>query len=123
MQSNTTRYAIDNQARKQHVFVCLFLLPLVLFALSGFTVIPNTAQTPKQAAETPLRLTLQMSRTLPLRVADDSCIEIIYVVQLSSSEIKLYFNVCALQHLSALTSSVGAGGAEVRTTALPGHHR
>src|SRR5450759_3240562 len=111
MNTNTTLYTKDKQARKQRVFVCLLLLPFVLFTLSGFTFIPKTVQTPNQAIRPPIPLTLQMSTTLTLSAAEESCIESIYVVQFSLSGIKINFNVCALEHLSALVQSAGAGGA------------
>lgn len=118
MQAGTTRSAIDKKTGRQQVFVCLLLFPFVLFTLSGFTFIPNTAQRPKQATETTLPLTLQMSTKLTLSAADESCTDTIYIVQSSSSEIKIYFNVCALQHLSAIVAGVDAATAAVNLITL-----
>ncbi len=113
MQASTTRYAIDKKTGRQQVFVCLLLLPFVLFALSGFTSIPNTAQAPNQATGTTLPLALQMSALHPGYAADDGCSDVITLVQFSWSEIKIYLNVCALEHLSAFVTSAGAGAAFV----------
>src|SRR6266446_6268407 len=103
MRIDTTHFAIDKQAGRQRLFVCLLLLPLVLFTLSGFTF-PDTAQTPNQVTATTLPPALHPGST-----ADDGCSDIIILEQLSWSEIKLYFNVCALEHMTALFASVGAG--------------
>jgi len=106
----TTYKSIDKHRRRQQVFVCLFLLPFVLFTLSGFTFMPNTAQTPNRATATPLPLALQMSALHPGYAADDGCSDVINIVQFSWTEIKIYFNECALEHLTAIVASVGAGG-------------
>lgn len=111
MQASTTRSAIDKKTGRQQVFVCLLLFPFVLFTLSGFTFFPNTAQTPKQATETTLPLTLQMSTKLTLSAADESCTDTIHVIQSTLSEIRIYFNVCSLEHLSALVQGADAGAA------------
>jgi hypothetical protein len=107
--SNTTRSTIDKQAGRQRLYVCLLLLPLVLFTLSAFTFTPNTVQTTNQATTTTRLLALQMSALHPGSPADDGCSDMIILEQLSWSEIKLYFNVCALEHMTALFASVGAG--------------
>ncbi len=105
MQESTTRYTIDKQAGRHRLFVCLLLLPLVLFTLSGFTFSPNTAHTPNRVTEPPLPLALH-----PGYAADDGCSDAISLVEFSWSEIKLYINECALQHLNALVAIAGAGG-------------
>src|SRR5216683_5537258 len=111
MDSNTIHYTMDKHMRRQRVFVCLLLLPFVLFTLSGFTFLPNTAQTPNQATETTLPLALQVSALHPGTIADDGCSDVISLVEFSWSEIKLYINDCALQLLSAWITSAGAGAA------------
>ncbi len=113
MQESTTRYTIDKQAGRHRLFVCLLLLPLVLFTLSGFTFSPNTAHTPNRVTEPPLPLALH-----PGYAADDGCSDAISLVEFSWSEIKLYINDCALQHLSAWITSVGAGAAFVGFVSL-----
>ncbi|SRR6266480_1085584 len=116
MQARTTRSAIDKKTGRQQVFVCLLLFPFVLFTLSGFTFIPKPAQTPKQATETtllssPQQRDFQMSILLSSASTDESCSDIVYPDRISGQEIRIYFNNCALQHLSALISSAGASGA------------
>lgn len=108
MHANASVYTIDKKSGRQQVLVCLFLLPLVLFALSGFTFIPNTAQTSRVASGTPLPLTFQMSVLHTASTADDGCSDVAYIDQLNWQEIKIFFNLCALEHLSALTADGSA---------------
>src|SRR2546425_1167486 len=82
----------------QQAWAYLLLLPLVLFIFCSFTFIPNTAQTPSMAAETPLPLTFQLSVLHTASTADDGCSDVVYIDQLSWQEMKVYFNLCALEH-------------------------
>jgi len=118
MHANTTRSAIDKKTGRQQVFVCLLLLPFVLFTLSGFTFIPNKVQTANQATEASLPLTLPMSTLHTAHAADDSCLDVIIVEQFSLSGVKIYFNNCALEHLNALLASADAGAAFIGVASL-----
>jgi len=109
MQARTTRSATDKKTGKQRVFVCLLLLPLVLFTLSAFTFIPNTTQIPNVTIGTTLPRTVQMSEMLTLSATDVSCSDVITLEKFSWSGIRIYFNACALEHFTAFVASVGAG--------------
>lgn len=101
---------MNKQVRRQWAYAYIFLLPFVLFALSGFTF-PNTSQTPDMAAGTTLPLTLQMSALHPGYAVDDGCSDIITLEQFSWSEIRIYFNACALEHFTAIVAGASAAGA------------
>ena len=111
MHANTTRSAIGKKTGRQQVFVCLLLLPFVLFTLSGFTFIANKVQMPNQAPETSLPLTFQMSVLHTAKAADDGCSDVVYIDQVSWQGIKIYFNLCALEHLNAWAADGDAGAA------------
>ncbi len=118
MHANTTRSAIDKKRGRQQVFVCLLVLPFVLFTLSGFTFIPNVSQTANQATRTPLLLTFQMSVLHTANAADDGCSDVVYIDQVSWQKIRIYFNLCALEHLSALTADGAAAAALIDFVSL-----
>jgi hypothetical protein len=113
MQVSATCSATDKKAGRQQIFVCLILLPIVLFTLSGFTVIPNTAQTSSIATEMAIPRAMQMSEMLTFSATDISCSDSIILDQISWSGIRIYFNECALEHLTALVASVGTGGTAI----------
>jgi hypothetical protein len=106
MEPNTTRYAMDKKTGRQLMIVSLFLLPLVLFSLSAFTFTPNTSQS------------IAMGTTLPHSVTDVSCSDVITLEQFDESGIRIYFNACALEHLTAIVSSASAVGAGVGAMGL-----
>jgi hypothetical protein len=111
MQASATRSAIDKKAGRQRVFVSLILLPIVLFTLSGFTFISNTVHTPRIATGTTIPRAIQMSEMLTFSATDVSCSDVIAIDQISLSGIRIYFNECVLEHLTALVASAGAGAA------------
>jgi hypothetical protein len=111
MEPNNTRYEMDKKTGRQFLIVCLLLLPSIVFSLSAFTFIPNTAPAPNRATETTLPLALQMSALGPGYAVDDGCSDVVNIVQSSWTEIKIYLNECAIEHLAALVASVGAVGA------------
>lgn len=111
MQPDITRYGMDKKTGRQFMFVCLLLLPFVLFSLSAFTFVPNMAQTPRTTFETTLMRSTQMSEILARSATDVSCSDVITPEGVSWSGIRIYFNTCALQHLTAFVASIAAGGA------------
>lgn len=104
-----------NPGRGQRAWIYLFFpFLLVLFTLSSCTVLPNTIQTSRPVTATMQVANAQyqkipMSVLLTLTPADETCTDIVAPVQLSWQEMKFYFNVCALQHLSALLADSSAG--------------
>src|SRR5205823_1513192 len=85
-------------------------LPIILFTLSAFTFIPNTVQTPNVATGITIPRAAQREM-LTHSATDGNCSDVVIPEGFSLSGIKIYFNVCALQHLTALVASFGAGGA------------
>src|SRR5438874_12663124 len=102
----------------QHMWAYLLLLPIVLFTLSGFTFLPNTAHTASTATSTPSPLAIQMSALHPGLQADDGCSDVITLDQISWSGIQLFINDCALQHLSAIVAAFGAFGTSTAVLGL-----
>jgi hypothetical protein len=100
---------VDKKTGRQLVIVSLLLLPFIMFSLSAFTFTPNT--TPSIAMGTTLPQAIQMSGTQLLSATDVSCSDVVTLEGFSLSGIRIYFNVCALQHLTAFVASFGAGGA------------
>ena len=76
------------------------------------------AQTPRHATETTLPITLQMNEMLVFSTTDVSCSDVIILDKFSWSGIRVYFNVCALEHLNALMASAGAGAAFIGFVSL-----
>jgi hypothetical protein len=111
MQPDITRYRIDKKTGRQFVIVCLLLLPFILFTLSVFTFVPNTAHTPRTAIGTTLTRSTQMNEMLARNARDVGCSDVIIPEGVSWSGIRMYFNTCALQHLTAFVASIAAGGA------------
>ena len=74
---------------------------------------PTSSQTAGLLVRTNLSTNSQY-RDLPMSImvtagtADDGCSDIIYIDQLSLQGIRIYFNDCALQHLSVLATDANA---------------
>src|SRR5438094_774045 len=107
----TTLHRVDKKTGRQFVIVCLLLLPFILFTLSAFTFVPSTAHTPRTAIGTTLMRTTHMREMLAHSARDVSCSDVVIPEGFSLSGIRIYFNVCALQQLTAILASLGAGGA------------
>ncbi len=122
MRNNIQLHTESIKAKKsgvgQRVWAYLVVLPLVLFTLSGYTVIPNTIQPLNLTMETTIPLTFQKGATLTQSAGNVSCSDIITLEQFSGSEMKIYFNDCALQHLTALAATASAAAASIGFVSL-----
>jgi hypothetical protein len=112
---NTTHDAINKQTRKQRVYVCLFLFAFVLFTLNSCATFPDTTQTPGQKTATTQSLKVQHTNSKKNVVQHNTtsahgCSDIVFS-ELVNGKLLIYFNDCALQHLSAIVASVDAGAA------------
>lgn len=92
----------------QQARTLIVMLLLVLATLSSCTVAPNTGQALNLATGTTPPLTFHMRAALNRSAHSDSCTDVVSLAHLSSSEIKIFFSDCALQHLNVLATNANA---------------